>query len=159
MFTRNFLKKWKSEKRGIILVDGIVAIAIVGIGLAAVIQLYIYGTNYRYMASMRQKAVQIAAERIEKLKGYEADGVTAEALEAIAEQLNTDEPEIVLVENANTDEVFYPHIAIDNQSLEDKTGSSTDKNILIVKATVEYPKDKSKVVTVETYLRAGDLVY
>lgn len=154
----NFLVKFKRQKRGIILVDGIVAIAIVGIGLAAVIQLYVYGTNYRYMASIRQKAVQIAAERIEKLKSYEADAATATAIEAAAEQLNIDEPEIVLVENTNnsTDEVFYPKIEIDKQSLEDKTGSSTDKNILIVKATVQYPKDKSKVVTVETYLRAGE---
>jgi Tfp pilus assembly protein PilV len=65
------LKKIK-ERKGFILVDAMVAVLILAIGLAALALLYTGGIGTLHKSSTREKAVQVAADRIEVIKGYAA---------------------------------------------------------------------------------------
>ena len=69
-----FFSKLKKRERGVLLVDALIGVTILAVGLVALMQLFIYGTKNRADASLREKAVQIAAERIEILKAREAAG-------------------------------------------------------------------------------------
>ena len=71
---QNWLKKIE-ERKGFILVDAMVAVLILAIGLAALALLYTGGIGTLHKSSTREKAVQVAAERLELLKARE--GITA----------------------------------------------------------------------------------
>ena len=72
---QNWLKKIE-ERKGFILVDAMVAVLILAIGLAALALLYTGGIGTLHKSSTREKAVQVAADRIEVIKGYAAKNST-----------------------------------------------------------------------------------
>ena len=151
----NILKNFKQhikKQRGFLLVDSIVAVVVLGIGLTAVGALYMYGTDYRMRAANRQKAVQIAAERIERLKASEAqnNGVSLDDLNTVIDKINDDA--VVL-----TDKESFQVTMSDATSLKDKTESSYDKGVAIVETTVTWPTGKNDhSLKLYSYIRTND---
>ena len=148
---KNIIAGFK-QQGGFLLVDSIAAVVILAIGLTAVGTLYMYGTDYRMRASNRQKAVQIAAERIERLKVDEAieNGTSLDDLQTTVNKINDDE--VVLTDN----ETFKVKMS-DPVSLEDKTNLSADAGLAIVETTVTWPKDKNDhSITLYSYIRTND---
>ena len=70
--------KNNDNRRGFMLVDGMVAVLIVAIGLVALAFMYTQGIKTRVAGERRQAAVQIAGQEMERLKKYE--GGTLDAL-------------------------------------------------------------------------------
>lgn len=148
---KNIIAGFK-QQGGFLLVDSIAAVVILAIGLTAVGTLYMYGTDYRMRASNRQKAVQIAAERIERLKVDEAieNGTSLDDLQTTVNKINDDE--VVLTDN----ETFKVKMS-DPVSLEDETDLSADAGLAIVETTVTWPKDKNDhSITLYSYIRTND---
>ncbi len=150
---QNF-KQHVQKQGGFLLVDSIVAVVVLAIGLVAVGSLYMYGTDYRMRASNRQKAVQIAAERIERLKASEAqdDGISLDDLNDVIEKINKDDASVVLTDS----ETFTVQMS-EATSLYDNTELSGDKGVAIVKTTVTWPKDKNDhSLELYSYMRTTD---
>ena len=59
-----------TDRRGFMLVDGMVAVLIVAIGLVALAYMYTQGIKTRVAGERRQAAVQIAGQGMEKLKKW-----------------------------------------------------------------------------------------
>ena len=57
-----------TDKRGFMLVDGMVAVLIVAIGLAALAFMYTQSIKTRVGGERRQAAVQLAGQEMERLK-------------------------------------------------------------------------------------------
>ena len=62
-----FMQQLRTNKQGFLLVDAIIGVLVVAIGLAALAALYTYGIGVMVSADRQEKAVQIAAEKIELL--------------------------------------------------------------------------------------------
>ena len=74
-----FMQQLRTNKQGFLLVDAIIGVLVVAIGLAALAALYTYGIGVMVSADRQEKAVQIAAEKIELLKA--ADGHSSSDIE------------------------------------------------------------------------------
>lgn len=66
------LKKFIKNRKGFLLVDGMVAVLVVAIGLAALAYLYTNGIGTMHKSDTREKAVQIAADWVEVIKTWSA---------------------------------------------------------------------------------------
>ena len=71
---RNF--KSLTDKRGFMLVDGMVAVLIVAIGLVALAFMYTQSIKTRVGGERRQAAVQLAGQEMERLKKYDGSSET-----------------------------------------------------------------------------------
>ena len=89
---RNF--KSLTDKRGFMLVDGMVAVLIVAIGLVALALTFTKATGVSIMSSDKTKATYLAKESLEYFKKY--DGGIAPVTQTIVDQavLNTDFPAV-----------------------------------------------------------------
>ena len=89
---RNF--KSVTDKRGFMLVDGMVAVLIVAIGLVALALTFTKATGVSIMSSDKTKATYLAKESLEYFKKY--DGGIAPVTQTIVDQavLNTDFPAV-----------------------------------------------------------------
>ena len=99
------------KRNGFFLIDSITAVLVLAIGLAAMAALFTYGIRYAKSASDEQKAVQIAAERVERIKVSEdsTDGIAKFAgLEELVSRINTKQP-IVQLDDGN---IFYVNTKI-----------------------------------------------
>ena len=85
--------KNNDNRRGFMLVDGMVAVLIVAIGLVALAFMYTQGIKTRVAAERRQAAVQMAGQGMEKLK--KADSKTLADLQDIVDDINDDDPIVV----------------------------------------------------------------
>ena len=87
---RNF--KSLTDKRGFMLVDGMVAVLIVAIGLVALALTFTKATGVSIMSSDKTKATYLAKESLEYFKKY--DGGTIPVTQTIVDQAlsNTDFP-------------------------------------------------------------------
>ena len=87
---RNF--KSVTDKRGFMLVDGMVAVLIVAIGLVALALTFTKATGVSIMSSDKTKATYLAKESLEYFKKY--DGSTIPVTQTIVDQAlsNTDFP-------------------------------------------------------------------
>ena len=72
---RNF--KSLTDKRGFMLVDGMVAVLIVAIGLVALAFMYTQSIKTRVGGERRQAAVQLAGQEMERLKKYDGSSETS----------------------------------------------------------------------------------
>ena len=152
MYRLENFKEQIKKQRGFLLVDSIVAVVVLAIGLVAIARLYMYGTDYRYRAANRQKAVQIAAERIERLKASEAqdNGVSLDSLNTVIEKINDDA--VVL-----TDKESFQVTMSEAVSLKDKTESNYDNGVAIVETTVTWPTGKNDhSLKLYSYIRTND---
>ena len=131
---KNIIAGFK-QQGGFLLVDSIVAVVVLAIGLVAIARLYMYGTDYRYRAANRQKAVQIAAERIERLKDSEAQygGASLDDLNDVITEINKDNT--VKLTDSETFSVKMDKAVALNKT----TGYSSDSEVAIIKTTVSWP--------------------
>ena len=83
------IPQFRKNKQGFLLVDAMIGVLVVAIGLAALAALYTYGIGVMVSADRQEKAVQIAAEKIELLKA--ADGHSIANLQQLVEYINTKE--------------------------------------------------------------------
>jgi len=144
-----FFSKLKKRERGVLLVDALIGVVILAVGLVALMQLFIYGTKNRADADMRQKAVHIAAEGIEKMKNVEA-GTAVELgdYKTAADNIAT---EVKLTDK----EVFYPKVTA-VQFTTDKATYKGDSNLVLVTSTVKWPENQSNSLTLYTYVTLTD---
>jgi len=92
----NKLANWCKQNRGIVLVDALVGVLILAIGLAALALLYTNGMGTMHKSDTREKAVQIAADRIEVLKALDGKYSSYSELEStVNSDLNDDEHKYV----------------------------------------------------------------
>ena len=155
MYRLENFKEQITKQRGFLLVDSIVAVVVLAIGLVAIARLYMYGTDYRYRAANRQKAVQIAAEKIERLKASEAtdDGITLDKLNEAIDDINQDNNGTVKLTDNETFTVKLDKAT----SLEDQTGVSSDAKVAVVKTTVSWPLNKNDhSLELYSYMRTSD---
>lgn len=73
-----------TDRRGFMLVDGLIAVLIVAIGLVAIILTFTKATGVSIMSSDKTKATYLAKESLEYFKKY--DGGTAPVTQAIVNQ-------------------------------------------------------------------------
>lgn len=94
------LYKLLKAKQGFFLVDSMVSVLVLAIGLAALAALFTQGIAYMHKAATREKAVQVAAERLELLKTL--DGKTVAELDDMIATLNSNGKNVVQPDKATT---------------------------------------------------------
>ena len=145
------------KRNGFFLIDSITAVLVLAIGLAAMAALFTYGIRYAKSASDEQKAVQIAAERVERIKVSEdsTDGIAKFAgLEELVSRINTKQP-IVQLDYGN---IFYVNTTIlttDDTGIKGATNVTGDEELQLVRTTVKWPQAQDQSLSVDTYVRVG----
>ena len=159
MYRLENFKEQIKKQRGFLLVDSIVAVVVLAIGLVAIARLYMYGTDYRYRAANRQKAVQIAAERIERLKEDEANEASLSEINDTINALNSDSEKTVTLSDEETFivSVSPTQLSTGNSLKDNNTGLDADENIYPVTVKVTWPKDKNDhSIALSTYIKTSD---
>ena len=132
-----------TDKRGFMLVDGMVAVLIVAIGLVALAFMYTQGVNTRVAGERRQAAVQMAGQGMEKLK--KADGKTESALQDIVNDINDDDPIAVDVLGEYT-------VRSEIVQETEPTGTNTTQKLETVRVTVTWNDPQAAEMTLESYI-------
>ncbi len=145
----SFFSKLKKRERGVLLVDALIGITVLAIGLVALLQLFTYGTKSRADASLREKAVYIATERIEMLKAKESSGATAENISDAITAINANTGNIPELDN----EKFTATLKMVT-IVSDTDKPKGDENIRLVNSQVTWkaPDGKDDSVTLYTYV-------
>lgn len=128
-----------TDKRGFMLVDGMVAVLIVAIGLVSLAFMYTHGIKTRVAGERRQAAVQIAGQSMEKLK--KADEKTLSDLQDIVEDINDDDP--IVVDGLGN----YTVTSAIVQEVE-----STTNRLETVRVTVEWNDPQSASMILDGYI-------
>ena len=131
------------NRRGFMLVDGMVAVLIVAIGLVALAFMYTQGINTRVAGERRQAAVQMAGQGMEKLK--KADGKTESALQDIVNDINDDDPIAVDVLGEYT-------VRSEIVQETEPTGTNTTQKLETVRVTVTWNDPQAAEMTLESYI-------
>lgn len=144
----NFMQQLRTNKQGFLLVDAIIGVLVVAIGLAALAALYTYGIGVMVSADRQEKAVQIAAEKIELLKA--ADGHSSSDIIDIVNIIN-DEKNNKLYQ----DGIEYQ---INANGGSDNLVSSYpgDSNLYLVKVEVKWTDPRQQVLNLQTYIRTKE---
>lgn len=140
----NGIKQFRKNKQGFLLVDAMIGVLVVAIGLAALAALYTYGIGVMVSADRQEKAVQIAAEKIELLKA--ADGHSIANLQQLVEYINTKEKSLEI------DKITYD---INANILKESLGStySGDSDLSLVRVEVKWTDPRQQVLELQTYIR------
>ena len=128
-----------TDRRGFMLVDGMVAVLIVAIGLVALAYMYTQGIKTRVAGERRQAAVQIAGQGMEKLK--KADGKTLSYLQGIVDDINDDDP-------INVDGLGEYMVT---SAMVQGTESTTHK-LETVRVTVEWNDPQASTIVLDSYV-------
>ena len=131
-----------TDKRGFMLVDGMVAVLIVAIGLVSLAFMYTHGIKTRVAGERRQAAVQIAGQSMEKLK--KADEKTLSDLQDIVEDINDDDP--IVVDGLGN----YTVTSAIVQEVE-----STTNRLETVRVTVEWNDPQASTMVLDGYILVG----
>ena len=131
------------NRRGFMLVDGMVAVLIVAIGLVALAFMYTQGVNTRVAGERRQAAVQMAGQGMEKLK--KADGKTESDLQDIVNDINDDDPIAVDVLGEYT-------VRSEIVQETEPTGTNTTQKLETVRVTVTWNDPQAAEMTLESYI-------
>lgn len=150
----NSIKQFRKNKQGFLLVDAIIGVLVVAIGLAALAALYTYGIGVMASADRQEKAVQIAAEKIELLKA--ADGHSSSDIREIVEYINNEY--INNKEGNNTviqDGIEYQ---ISAQGGDGSLGNKYpgESELYLVRVEVKWTDPKPQVLDLQTYIRTKD---
>lgn len=142
---------WLRKRNGFFLIDSITAVLVLAIGLAAMAALFTYGIRYAKSASDEQKAVQIAAESIERIKVSEAEKASISAIEEVVTKINSDKTVI-----ADDQVVFYRQVTISDKL--ESMGGEGDDTLYLVTSKVWWPDENTSnpetTVTLYTYVRS-----
>ena len=145
-----FMQQLRTNKQGFLLVDAIIGVLVVAIGLAALAALYTYGIGVMVSADRQEKAVQIAAEKIELLKA--ADGHSSSDIEDL------------MMDNIGTDPEKAKSVEIDDiklyfwgtgRFLQDNN-STVVNQLYYVKVFVKWSDPRIQTISLETYIRTKD---
>lgn len=131
--------KNNDNRRGFMLVDGMVAVLIVAIGLVALAFMYTQGIKTRVAAERRQAAVQMAGQGMEKLK--KADGKTLSYLQGIVDDINDDDP-------INVDGLGEYMVT----SAMVQGAESTTHKLETVRVTVEWNDPQASTIVLDSYV-------
>ncbi len=140
----NGIKQFRKNKQGFLLVDAMIGVLVVAIGLAALAALYTYGIGVMVSADRQEKAVQIAAEKIELLKA--ADGHSSSDIREIVEYINK--------EGNNT----VTQDGIEYQISAASLGNSYpgDEMLYPVRVEVKWNDPKLQVMELQTYIKVKE---
>ena len=145
-----FMQQLRTNKQGFLLVDAIIGVLVVAIGLAALAALYTYGIGVMVSADRQEKAVQIAAEKIELLKA--ADGHSSSDIEDL------------MMDNIGTDPEKAKSVEIDDikfyfwgpgRFLQDNNSTGVNQ-LYYVKVFVKWSDPRIQTISLETYIRTKD---
>lgn len=143
-----FMQQLRTNKQGFLLVDAIIGVLVVAIGLAALAALYTYGIGVMVSADRQEKAVQIAAEKIELLKA--ADGHSSSDIIKIVNTIN-DKKNNKLYQ----DGIEY-QINANGGSDNLVSGYPGDSNLYLVKVEVKWTDPRQQVLNLQTYIRTKE---
>ena len=159
------LKKFIKNRKGFLLVDGMVAVLVVAIGLAALAYLYTNGIGTMHKSDTREKAVQVAADWTEVIKQYETkrlktdkDALTSTFTEAdLSTYLDTTLPKDKsnAVKTTTDNETF----AIKSEILTTYGTNFKNNNAYLVpvKVTVTWNSPEAQSYSVITYVTINKL--
>lgn len=143
----NFMQQLRTNKQGFLLVDAIIGVLVVAIGLAALAALYTYGIGVMVSADRQEKAVQIAAEKIELLKA--ADGHSVVDLQQLVKHINDNENSLKI------DKIAYDLNANIEKSSLDSTYPG-DSNLSLVRVEIKWTDPRQQVLNLQTYIRTKE---
>lgn len=140
--------KIKANRQGFLLVDAIIGVLVVAIGLTALAALYTYGIGVMVSADRQEKAVQIAAGKIELLKA--ADGHSSSDIREIVDYINKNENNKLF-----QDGIEYQ---INAQGGAASLGNSYpgESDLYLVRVEVKWTDPKQQVLELQTYIRTKD---
>ena len=142
------IQQFRKNKHGFLLVDAMIGVLVVAIGLAALAALYTYGIGVMVSADRQEKAVQIAAEKIELLKA--ADGHSSSDIRTIVGVINAAENNKIYQDGIE----YQIQAEGGNNSL--SGGYLGDDNLYPVKLTVNWSDPRPQQLTLETYILTND---
>ena len=158
---RNCIK----ENKGFVLVDSMVAVLILAIGLAALAFLYTNGTQILHNSNTQQKAIQVAAERLELLKVVNSTAAATESKDKTRSQINTiintaNNNSTVSYEGETYTATIKPTVLTDSDSLQAETlqagGVKRSGEELIYPVSVEVTRNDNDPtgtkITLSTYV-------
>lgn len=144
--------------------DSIVGVLVLAIGLAALAVLYTQGTKLLHKSSTREKAVQVAAGRLEMLKA--ADGKKVKDLEDVITYLNSNTtvvPDSKTNSTEDSNEIFTATVSPVASSLvslyNNNSGISsvvTDKYVYKVTVKVDWTSPENESIEMSTYVTTSD---
>jgi len=142
--------KGLKKNKGFLMIDAIVTVVIVSVALVALSYLYTQGTKAGIMAGSSERAMEIAAQRIEFLKkgagvGYSAD----EGLEALVTAANSDKA--VKLDGDNREYMVESSASLAQVSETDNTNYGRDKLYKLV-VTVNWTDQAAQSVRLESYI-------
>lgn len=153
------LYKLLKNKRGFFLVDSMVGVLVLAIGLVALAALFTQGIKYMHKSATREKAVQVAAERLELLKAM--DGKTVAELDDMISTLNSNDKKVVQPDKTTTpDEKFTTNVVRSKNltAITDGTASTitADQYVFPVKVTVSWTSPEAESFVMSTYVTTSD---
>lgn len=146
----NGIKQFRKNKQGFLQVDAMIGVLVVAIGLAALAALYTYGIGVMVSADRQEKAVQIAAEKIELLKA--ADGHSSSDIREIVEYINNKE------KGNNTviqDGIKY-QISAEGGAASLGNSYPGDEILYPVRVKVTWNDPKLQVMELQTYIKVKE---
>lgn len=146
----NGIKQFRKNKQGFLLVDAMIGVLVVAIGLAALAALYTYGIGVMVSADRQEKAVQIAAEKIELLKA--ADGHSEAYIKLIAEHINSKENNKILLDNIE----YSIRAAVGANLYDTNRNYPGDDTIYPVKVTIAWSDPRPQVLLLQTYIHTNE---
>lgn len=144
----NGIKQLRKNKQGFLLVDAMIGVLVVAIGLAALAALYTYGIGVMVSADRQEKAVQIAAEKIELLKA--ADGHSSSDIREIVEYINKEGNNTVI-----QDGIEY-QISAEGGAKSLGNSYPGDEILYPVRVEVKWNDQKLQVMELQTYIKVKE---
>lgn len=142
----NGIKQFRKNKQGFLLVDAMIGVLVVAIGLAALAALYTYGIGVMVSADRQEKAVQIAAEKIELLKA--ADGHSSSDIREIVEYIKGNNTVI-------QDGIEY-QISAEGGAKSLGNSYPGDEILYPVRVEVKWNDQKLQVMELQTYIKVKE---
>ena len=142
---RNF--KSVTDKRGFMLIDGMVAVLIVAIGLVALAFMYTQSIKTRVGGERRQAAVQIAGQEMERLKKY--DGGTKANLEAA---VYNDASEYITPTVTGLGDYQIESEIVEAKEINEATATNATQKIETVRVTVTWNDPQSASTVLDGYI-------
>ena len=153
------IHKMFKNKQGFFLIDSMVSVLVLAIGLVALAALFTQGINYMHKSATREKAVQVAAERLELLKTV--DGKTVAELDDMIATLNANGKNVVQPDKTTTPgEKFTTNIVRSANLTQLASGTSStitaDQYVYPVSVTVTWTSPAQESFVMSTYVTTSD---
>ncbi len=146
----DILFKFSKKNKGFLMIDAIVAVVIVTVALVALSYLYTQGTKAGIMAGSSERAMEIAAQRIEFLKKGAGVGYSDEdGLAALVTAANSDK--VVKLDGDNREYLVESFANLAQVSDTDNNNYGRDKLYKIV-VTVSWTDPAAESVRLESYI-------